>query len=1410
MSLDFYKIVTERTNTKGVVEVVPKFKVGKSKDLMIRGRDFYAVWNPESNIWSRDEDDVIRMVDDDISDYLNNTPLDPKLTYIPKYMWDSSSGSINAWHHYVQKQCRDNFHNLDEKVLFANDEPKKEDYASHRLNYPLVEGDTSAWDELMSTLYLPSEFAKIEWAIGAIVTGASKSIQKFVVLYGSHGTGKSTLINIIQDMFDGYYTVFEASAVGSSNASFALEPFNANPLIGIQHDGDLSHIEDNTRLNSIVSHEEMLVNEKFKSVYSQKINAFLIMGTNKPVKITDAKSGIIRRLIDVYPSGNKVDLRTWKKLNKQIRTELGAIAYKCKQIYLSDPERYNNYTPVGMMEETNDFYNFVRECYLDLSEEPGITLNKAWSVYKKYAEDSNMKFPFSKRIFRFELANYFEHYVEDGEVDGVGHVRDWYYGFNIEKNTKSKQLRKDEQDDRLHRHGEPENETKTNPQAIDTQHTMETPSADSESEISSDKNDESTIPLHSRPQLFGRELRKQPSILDSELATAPATYATRSGIPNIGWALVNTKLFELRTERIHYVQPPANHVVIDFDLKDERGDKSLSRNISAALNWPPTYAEVSKSGQGIHLHYICNSDLSNVASIVEDGIEVKIFRGNSALRRKLTLCNDLSIAEIDISRLPQKGDKRVVNFQTIANEKAIRTCIIKALRREVHANTTPNICYIDMVLKKAYDQGLVYDVSDMRETVRDFAARSTHQAGKCLAVVTNMKWKSDEELDNAEWEDVSPLTIFDIEVFPNLFIVCYKFHGMDKVFTLINPTAEEVKELYCKYRLVGFNNRRYDNHIVYAWGEEIIRTPEQAYKMSQKIINTPKGSRSDGLLGGAYNISYTDIYDFASSDNKMSLKKWEIQLGIHHQECPFRWDESVPEDKWEEVADYCRNDVRATEAVFDHLQGDWTARQILADLADMTVNDTTNTLTTRIIFGKRKKPQSEFCWRDMSKPVMPFDTGNTANPETIEFLKEAFPEMMAHKWPEGSLLPFWPDYKYEHGKSTWKEEVIGEGGRVTAEHGIHYNVALLDVASMHPHSLEAECYFGPRYTRRFKEIVDGRIDIKHEDWDAIEYILDGKLVKWVEKVKKGEMTSKELANALKTAINAVYGQTTASYPNAMLSEENVDNIVAKRGALFMCVLQEEVEKRGFTVAHIKTDSIKIPDATPEIIQFVMDFGKLYGYTFEHEATYEKMCLVNNSVYIARYATPEWCKKTYGYIPDDCKKHGGEWTATGAQFAEPYVYKTLFTGEPIENNDICVTVSSSAGALYLDMNEDKPDDTKLQAERVKLIKKGEPVPNELNATIAESHAYVFVGRVGLFCPMKPGAGGGVLLRENNKGVKGKEPYAAVSGSTGYRFLETEVVERMNLWDQVDISYFEKLTQDARDQINKYGRYDEFVR
>ena len=189
--LDFLKVST-RTKRSGAVEVYPKFIINnKSTDLMIRGGDFYAIWVEELGLWSTDEQDAIRLIDKELDSFVEKNKQYEYASIL--YMWDSETGTIDLWHKYCQKQMRDNYHSLDENLIFSNTDTKKEDYASKRLNYPLKKGSISAWDTLISTLYSEEERHKIEWLIGSIVTGDSKNLQKFMVLYGAAGTGKSTI-----------------------------------------------------------------------------------------------------------------------------------------------------------------------------------------------------------------------------------------------------------------------------------------------------------------------------------------------------------------------------------------------------------------------------------------------------------------------------------------------------------------------------------------------------------------------------------------------------------------------------------------------------------------------------------------------------------------------------------------------------------------------------------------------------------------------------------------------------------------------------------------------------------------------------------------------------------------------------------------------------------------------------------------------------------------------------------------------------------------------------------------------------------------------------------------------------------------------------------------------------------------
>ena len=1348
LSFDYDFIEPTAKATRSGYDIFLDFKLVPSKHLMIRGSGFYAMYDWETGLWTTEMGRAVYILDRLAYEFYEQFIEKHQDTNCNLLLLKTvSSGRIDKWHLFCRKQMWDNWEPLNQKIIFQNTEVKPEDHASFKLPYAIGEGSIDNYQKLFYPLFAPEQMQKLEWATGAIISGFSKECQKMFVLFGGGGSGKSTWLELQTDsLFDGYDGVVKVKDLVRGNSSFPLETMKNAPLITIDDDAKLDRIEDNTLLNSIVSHGAIPMNTKFQSIYEIKFHTMLCIGTNSPVQITDAKSGLLRRVIDIRPTGCKHPYKEYMKLKNAMQYELGAIAYHCLKVFEKlGPDYYENYVPVSMMAATNDFYDFIDSEYGWFREQDSVTLTEAWKRYQQYVVDAAVKYPFSRRIVNNQLQDYFLKYQKEARIDGR-HVRNLYSGFKYwEFGYEPREVEKggDDGDER--------------------------PVEDE------DEEDEETW----------LKFNQDSSVLDILLADCPAQYASRNDRPIKAWADVETVLRELDTSKVHYVKVPVNHIVIDFDLKDESGQKSFLLNWKAASQWPRTYAELSKGGEGIHLHYLYSGDATQLERLYDKDIEIKVFTGGASLRRRLSKCNDIPVAAYT-GVLPLKEVKKTVDWNGIKNERMLRRMIIKNLLKEYHANTKPSVDYIYDLLQEAYDSGMKYDVSDLESKVIHFAGSSTNQSAYCLKKCTEMHFKSDEPSDNHEDSDGDDrLIFFDVEVFINLFVIVWKIAGVDVFHRMINPASSEVEKLF-KYKLVGFNNRKYDNHIL--WAASMGYTPEQLYRLSQKII-----TEKTGFFGEAYNVSYTDIYDFASAGNKKSLKKFEIELGIHHQELGLPWDQPVDESLWDKVAEYCENDVRATEAVFNHLSGDWKARQILATLSGLTVNDTTNQHSTKIIFENDPNPQAQFNYPDLSKEFPGYE--------------------------------FKYDEKKKRYVSLYRGREVGEGGRVFATHGVWNNVPVLDIASMHPSTIEALNLFGDKYTKRFVDIKNARVLIKHGDFDKARKILDGKLAPFLD----DESIAGDLSNALKTVINSVYGLTSASFPNKFKDPRNIDNVVAKRGALFMVNLEDEVTGRGYTVAHVKTDSIKIPDATPEIIKFVIDYGKAYGYSFEHESTYERMCLVNNAVYIAKYATPEKCQEMYGYVPaknDKAFKKGKIWDATGAQFAQPYVFKTLFSHEPLIFADYTETKSVTS-ALYLDMNEDLEDGTPYERELDKLKKKwlkqytlGGVIDihdtfettkdpdwaydrDRLKELISKCHNYQFVGRVGCFVPVLHG--GGLLMRQNGDG------YAFATGTSGHRWIEAELYNQSGIYDvgNIDISYHEKLVSEAKEAIGKYVDVEWFL-
>lgn len=1252
--MDFYNITAKRYGNRAKQDYViePDF-VYITKDLVCKGGSLYGYWY--DGMWRTNLYSMIKIIDKELIDYYNDFKGKRMDTDVSVKLMNSHSSSVMDRFRTYTKNMPDSDIEFNTRIIFSNETPVREDYSTTQLSYTPTPGETPAFDQMFNLLYRESELQKILWFIGASLTNSMGKIQKFLFLYGGKGSGKGTILKVFKMLFEGYYSGIDLHKL-TSGSEFATAGVKETQLL-IDDDADLYSIKDDTNLLKLTSHEPIMVNNKYQSTYSVTFKGLLVAASNQRFKVRNIDSGITRRAVVAEPTEVTHDYETYMTLMDRMEFELPAIAQKAIDKFRElGPGYYQDYVPYDMMESTDLFFSFMREHARALGD--ACTLKTAAELYRSYLQEFDYDTSGYKKKAKNELKRYYKVYTEQKKVDGEN-VKNYYEGL------KWKEIFPDQT---------------TGPFL---------PKGETEEELVSELG-----------------LREIQSALDQVAATYPAQYANNDGTPSLKWDQVMTTLSDIDTSELHYVRLPLNHIIIDFDIKNTDGEKDLGLNLKAARKFPETYTELSKSGKGIHLHYIYEGDVDKLASVYDTDIEIKVYKGKSSLRRKLSLCNDKTITRISTG-LPEKEDTIEVykDIEVIHwNEHKMRTAVKGNLEKRYHASTRPSVDFIVKIFDDADKAGVKYDLRDMRNDILTFALSSTNQSAYCMKAVSKIKFHNIEQEDADEIQkqagqqfyEKEDLWFFDVEVFPNLFIIAFKRYGKDNPTTKwINPTREQVASLV-ERPLVGFNCRRYDNHIVYAalLGEDNL----SLYRQSQRIINDKNAG--SGMYAGAYELSYTDIYDYCNAGNKKSLKKWEVELGGNHDEFELPWDQPVPEDMWERAAEYCGNDVVETERVFDATQSDYNARRILATLSGLSMNSTTNQHTTAIIFeGKSKKEtQQELVYTDLSKTF--------------------------------------PGYTYSFGKSEYRGEDPGEGGYVYAEPGVYENVVLLDVTSMHPTSAIAMNMFG-KYTKNYADILEARVLIKNERYSEVGELFGGRLKQFLGRPEDAEA----LSDGLKTAINSVYGLTSAGFDNAFRHPDNIDNIVAKRGALFMIDLKHAVQEKGYTVAHIKTDSIKIPNADQHIIDFISEFGSKYGYNFEHEATYDRLALVNKATYVCH---TEWSPK---------KKKIGQWTATGAQFQEPYVFKTLFTKEPICKEDFFVTKEVKNASIHLG---DK-----------------------------------FIGRLAEVYASDTG--------EEMFRVAG-EKKGSISGTKGYRWkLSKDYVGK----DDIDMSYYKDLLEKAVDAIDKVG-------
>lgn len=1345
---DFLKVEKSWDNKKQRYVYSPSFVIRSAcKDLMVRGGKFYALYNPETGLWETKDPRAIELIDEQVYQYVyekegEQNMSDSEHGPFIRRIADQRTGLVRNWHNFCENDYKGEWKPLNQKVIFSNQEAKRSDMASVKLDYPLQEGPTPYYDTICSKLYLPSEQEKWEWFVGSIIAHDQKSLQKMLVFYGEPGTGKSTIIGkvIAETIFNGfgygYATKFEANNLCGHGDNFGTQFLENDAVLAYDDDAEMQVITSKTTLNKIISHEAIEVNPKFARKFTVIPNCMLIVGSNEPVQLSP-NSGMNRRLIDVRPTGQKLAPDIYDECMEHLQFEKSGIAWRCYQTYKKlGKHHYDKYIAEDMLNRTSPFQNFVVENYLQLKD--GTSLAHAYDLYTSYAEMCRFKNVLVRHKFRDTLKLYYESYADSK-----------FTGFKVERIG----LKPVGEDD-----------------------------AGSEN-LPGETNQE-------KPSNHWLIFDETSSLFDRAYQDCKAQYANEEGNPRQKWVNVTTTLKDLDTHKLHYVMTPGDLITLDFDIKGSDGSKSFEKNFVKAEKYPPTYAELSKSGAGIHLHYIWTGGDPDVLSrVIEDNVEVKVAKGNSALRRMVTKCNSLPISELS-SGLPFKdegGKKKVLDWEGFKNERALRQFIINCLLKKHHGYTKPECDYMKKELDSAYAKGFTYDLRDMQPDILNFALCSSNKSEYCLDIVNHLHLcskdveeaeakanisQTDEEYDNA------PIIFLDVEISPSAkqareagtkfpdyipddtpahFVIVWKYQGVDEVTTMVDPKASEVEALF-KYRIIAHNGINYDSKMCYAAANGY--SAEELYNVSQMIISKDPVLNEKVKFFQAKKLFYADTYEYPVS--KIGLKEWEIELGITHLEWdkPFEWP--VPNSQLNDYVNYCTNDVVSLEAVFNATHTDFIAKEMLAELAGGSMIDTTNSLSTKFVMGD--SDHLELVYTD-------FTTGKQYEdgvPFELKPITQAEYEALGDDWSgvEPKNINHFPGYHFvlmDDGKchNMFRGIDMGRGGYVYNNEGMYGRAITKDSASHHPSSIEQLNLFG-KQTSRYSQLKQARYAIKHKDYDKVRKMFDGKLAKYLD----DPSNAKTLSNALKLVLNAFYGMTSSQH-NWFKAKDprNVNNIVALRGAMVLKIIQDEVEARGFTVIHIKTDSIKIADPTDDILKFVDDLGAKYGYKFDIEHTWNRICLVDKAQFI-------------GLHDYDDPESPYEWDATGAKFQVPYIYKTLFSHEEITLNDFKEKIKSTTGTLHLVYNE---------------------------GTDYEVDEYI--GKCSQFTPVKQG-NGAHLYR-----VKDGKRYAvanSINKDTGekYEWVESNSIDETNS-DIINRDFYIRKLNDAIKELSKWGDVDEFM-
>lgn len=169
-------------------------------------------------------------------------------------------------------------------------------------------------------------------------------------------------------------------------------------------------------------------------------------------------------------------------------------------------------------------------------------------------------------------------------------------------------------------------------------------------------------------------------------------------------------------------------------------------------------------------------------------------------------------------------------------------------------------------------------------------------------------------------------TIYDIEVFPNDWMIVFMNVETGTIERIHNDKERLTAALSSKQILVGYNNYRYDDLILAGLLSDV-----NPYELSKRIFD---GQRISLRL----NLVTLDVMQEVRQG--LSLKEAQANMGLNIHETPVDFEKKVlTKEEVEEVFTYCENDVKVTADLFKKRDAYFSSKFDLVQTFKLRPND---------------------------------------------------------------------------------------------------------------------------------------------------------------------------------------------------------------------------------------------------------------------------------------------------------------------------------------------------------------------------------------------------------------------------------------------------------------------------------------